>query len=627
MGLYQSYMQVFVTNSPALLAQGKTVDSLAVGQIGILDAKTHLAVAAPTYAKNKALKAVWGTPNVDNGDFFGAPNENEYSKLIKGKLIRRVRAKHAKRGQTPVYSLGWSGDVSDTDTLTSKAGEIKTLWVKLTGTVIDRLYTTQGLVKQIVLEQPCVDACADVCAELPSPDLAYQIVAAVERDKDLRKFLRVKANISCDPATTPPETVPCYQFTLSVCDTGDGSALGIVQSQYPDEDVTFLSRSGAISTYVVTKDVNVAPAAFSALGVFIPECADCPDGYTLTPEAVVYQVRTPEGVLTAAVQGAFAGETTVTLVSADPQFNTYMVTFPVGTSDATVQTAATTAGYVATLIGVQSDICTEDTATTVPWTAGDVLERQERAYRITLMDSICGEDRLADLQAAYPDLVVSIVDAAGSCVHTYETTITSNCYLPGCGIESITFVAPAMFEGAQWKPVVVASDPLAVCLVGVQFETAFFHTPTGECSFDAFPYENDIVHVQVSQFNPDYNADPCETDWVFKQLRAAEYPQGHGQFVRKLEVESKMYDLRFRSSNAVVREIEGYSLQADPNKYYDQYVIEFDTTWFTAGGWSEKYTQSFSLMFFVPEGQGQEIETALNSYVTSAGIEEDGVAI
>ena len=114
---YQSFQQVFVTNSPALLAEGKTVDSLAPGQIGFLDAKTYKAVTAPTYAKNKAIYGVWGTPDVDAGEFGGVPNENEYTKLIKGKLIKRVRAKKAQRGVTPVYTIGWSGDVSDTDTL------------------------------------------------------------------------------------------------------------------------------------------------------------------------------------------------------------------------------------------------------------------------------------------------------------------------------------------------------------------------------------------------------------------------------------------------------------------------------------------------------------------------------
>ena len=68
-------------------------------------------------------------------------------------------------------------------------------------------------------------------------------------------------------------------------------------------------------------------------------------------------------------------------------------------------------------------------------------------------------------------------------------------------------------------------------------------------------------------------------------------------------------------------------MQADPNKFYDQYVLEYDSKWFTSGGWAAQYTQSIHLNFFVPEGTGTALEAALNSYVTSAGIEEDGAAI
>lgn len=629
MGLYQSFMQVFVTNSPALLAQGQTVDSLAVGQIGLLDAKTHTAVTAPTYAKNKALKAVWGTPNIDNGDFFGAPNENEYSKIIKGKLIRGFKAKAAKRGQTPVYSLGWSGGVSDTDTLFAKSGEIKNLFIKLSGAVIDRLYTTQGLVKQIVLETTCTDNCADDgCTDVYSPSLAKQIVEKIEADRDLKKFIRVKSIVSCDPAVTPPNVVPCYQFEITLCDTGDAAALGILQAQFPGEVISVKSRIGSSTTYVVTKDNNSTPADFTQTGVFIPECATCPATHTLIAEAKVFQVRTANGVLAAAVQAAFTGETSVTLLTSGPQFNTFMVTFPVATSSATVIAAADAATYIATEIGIQSNICQQTVPTVVEWVDGAELEKQEKAFRITLLDSVCGTDRLADLQAQYPDLVVTLVDGDGDCVHTYETTVLSNCYEVGCGVESIVFPVPASFENAQWVALPAAAiDPLQVCKSGVLFETAFFNQKTTDCSFEAFPYENDVVHIQISNYNPDFNADPCEGEWVVKQLRGVEYPQGHGKYVRELEQESKRYDLRHRSTNAMVRELEGYSLQADPNKFYDQYVLEFNTKWFTAGGWSEEYTQAFRLMFFVPEGTGAQIEAALNSYITSAGIEEDGAAI
>jgi len=618
MGLYQSYSQVFVTNSPAILAEGQTVENLAIGQIGLLDAKTYKAVSAPTYAKNKALFAVWGTPDIDLGEFGGAPNENEYSKIIKGKLVKGLRAKKAKRGQTPVYTVGWSGDVADSDSLFAKKGESKAIFIKLSGTAIDRLYSPQGVVKQFLTNPDCVSDCDDLCGNVDCKALAEQLVEQINSDKDFKKFIRAKALISCDPAIVVTET-SCYEFLLNVCDTGDDLALGLVQAQYPLNKVSRKSRSGAISTYAVILDAAVAPASFSSSAQSIPDCPSCAQG-TLVAEANVFQVRVKNGSVP-----ALPGQILATKVSSDPQFDIYSVTVAVAQDKNAVIAAAVAANSVAVFIGSKRNVCVL-APSTIAWYAGEVLKKREKEYQITIADSLCGSNRLANLQAAYPDLVISVVNSAGSCVHTYKAAVKSNCYSVGCAIEEIKYVKPAMFEGAEWKEV-ASSSSSSSCKCGIQIETAFINNITNECSFDSFPYENDIVHVQISNYNPDYNADPCEGEWVVKQIRQVQFPQGHGFYIQHLEKESKQYDQRFRYSDAALREAQGYSLQADPNKFYDQYVLEFDTKWKSSGGWAEDYTQSFHLNFFVPEGQGAQLESALLSYVTSAGIEEDGIAI
>ena len=642
MGLYQSFSQVFVTNSSALLAQGKTVDSLAVGQIGILDAKTYKAVTAPTYATNKALYAVWGTPDVNMGDFGGVPNENEYSKIIKGKYITKFRAKKAQRGQTPLYSLGWSGDVSDTDSLTVKPGQSKNVYVKLTGKVIDRLYGTQGVTKLFKTTPPPAEACAADCVSLNCFGGANELADQINNDKDFKKFVKVKAQIECDPALTPT-TVPCYKYCLTVCDAGDAAAFGAVQVALATENetgiLTVTGRANGKTTYCVITDTipdedggeeDIAPFAdFSQTDVFVAGCTSCPVGYTYAAKAKVFEVRTQEGVSAGTVNGIFTGETSTTLISSGPQFNVYYVTFATTAVDATVIAAGVAAGYDTKLVGIQSGLCTLTTPVTTAWSIDDsvTLLKQEKDYRITLSDSVCGTTRLAELQAAYPSLTIALVDAAGSCVHTYETTVLSNCYLSGCGVDEIKFEAPAGFEGAVWQPVVVLPVADATCKCGLIFETAFFNVKTTECSYNAFPYENDVVYIQVSDYDPDFNASPDDTSWVFKQLREVKYPQGHGAYIQRLEQESKAYDQRFRMYDPVVREAQGYVLQADPSKFYDQYVLEFSTKFKTSGGWAQDESQSFHLNFFVPEGQGNAIETAFNTYLTSAGIEEEGAVV
>lgn len=622
MGLFQSYSQVFVTNSPALLPSGATVDSLAVGQVGLIDGKTNLAVTAPTYGNNKAIKLVWGTPNIDLGISGGVPNENEYTKLIKGKLIKGFRGKRAVHPQTPIWTVGWSGDVSDTDTLSGRAGEAKHLYIHLSGTIIERLYSKQGLTKLFLTTPPCTDDCSLGCDVQDCNTIADQLVHQINQDKDFRKFIRAKAIKSCDDGAT---TNVCYVFEVSICDTGDDLALGIAQAQYPTETVTRSGRQGSESTYQVTKTANSAPADFSNAGiVFIPDCPTCPAGYTAVTSDKVYKIQRSDAGTSGALTtlktdyGIVAPETAVR-VNYEFGSSTYIV------ASATTLTAS--GADLLELLGSSRYSCVLTTPTTVAWVAGTNLENQERQVRLTIGDTVCGDDRLTELQAAYPDLVISLVDAGGSCVHTYETTITSDCYLPGCAIEDAHFTMPAMYQGNAWKLVPLDGDTTD-CLCGVQIESAFFNKLTNECTFDAFPYENDVVHVQISNYNPDYNETPClATDWAVKQIRQVQYPQGDGAYVQRKEKESKSYDLRERAYEPSIREIQGYSLQAQNGVFYDEYTLEFETKYFTSGGWSEQYTDSWHLHVYFPEGTGAAFESAINGYLASAAIQVDPVVL
>lgn len=622
MGLFQSLTQVFVTNSPALLANGQTVDNLAVGQIGILDAKTNLAVTAPTYANNKALKLVWGTPNVDLGISSGFPNENEYSKLIKGKLVRAFRGKSAVHAQTPQWTVGWSGGVSDTDTISGKAGEAKNLYIHLSGTIIERLYSKQGITKVFVSTPPCTDDCSLGCDVQDCSVITDQIVSQINNDKDFRKFIRAKAIKSCNQGLT---TGSCYAFEVAICDTGDDVALGLAQAQYPTLSLYRAGRQGSISTYRVVKSTNVAPADITNSGiVYVPNCPTCPSGYTSVTSKFVYEVKRADagtaGALTTLIAdyGVIAPETAVR-INYEYGVSTYIIAL--AASHAVVGTDELH------FLGNSQFACTLTSPSTFSWALAETLENQQRKVRLTIGDTVCGSDRLAELQARYPSLSVSLVSASGSCVHTYEATITSECYSTGCAIEDAKFTLPQIFEGVSW--VLVPLTPSTTgCKCGILIESAFFSNNTNECTFDALPYENDVVHVQVSNYNPDYNADVCsETDWAVKQIRQVVYPQGDGAYVQRLEKESKSYDLRERAFEPLLRELQGYSFQARTGVFYDEYVLQFETKWFTSGGWAEEYAQVFNLHVFFPEGTGAAFEAAINGYLSSAAIQEDAVVL
>lgn len=626
--LNQSYRQVFVTNTGSLLAAGSTVENLAVGQIGILDAKTNLAVTAPTYATTKAFKFVWGTPNIDLGLWGGAPNENEYSKLIKGKLITGWRAKKAAKPQNQIISIGWSGDDVDTATISAEAGETKFLYLNLTGTGIDKLFSKQGLIRQYAVDTSCWtdnSDCAPACQGVDPCRLAEEFVKQINNDRfgafNLNRLIRAKAVTECSLSGG----VACYVFEVSLCDDGSDAALGFIQGQYVGTKVTRVARSGANSTYQLTKSTNSLPTAVSNAGLFfIPDCPTCPSGYTAVTSKYVYTVKREDaGDATALTTlktdyGIVAPETAVRTNYEFGQ-STYVL------ASSTTLTASGT--DILVYLGTSRYSCVLTTPSTTAWVLTDTLYKYPKVYRITLADTICGTNRLTELQAAYPDLVVTIVDADGDCVHTYETTVYSDCVPIDCGVEDLHFVRPGNYQGSQWDVYVADAEIDTTLRAGIKIEVAFVNRITGECTFDHFPaWDYDTVFVSASQFNPDWSGSNCENEWKVRQLQVFKPPIGSGSQVRALELESKGYDLRTRSYNPVVREIEGYSFQADPNKYYDEYVLEFKFE-YKVGGWSEQYVDSYHQSIFVPEGAGANLETALNTYIQSSAIQIDPVVL
>lgn len=625
----QSYRDGFVSNTGTLLAQGATVESLAVGQVGIADAKSYTGVTSPTYAKNKALILVQGTP--DLGDLpllSGVPNENDYSKLIKGKFLTGFRGKKAVRPRNEVWTVGWSGDNADTDTLFAKPGEVKHLYIKLTGGPIDKLFSKQGITRQFSVKSGAVDDCGEPCTDVDCQDLVDQLTKAINSDpligaqgSQKNRLIKASSIVDCEtPASVTTDTD--YVFVMTVCDNGDDVSLGLVQAQYPDDVVKRIGRSGSDSTYQIISDTNVEPTAYSNNGItVIPDCDSCPSGYTLTAAGFAYQVQRSDagdaGALTS-VKSDYSITGSEVGIRSNYEFgsSTYIL---IST------TALTVSGVdILTFLGESRSFCVLTTPSTVDWNANGTLTKFGKKFRLTIADDVCGTSRFADVQAAFSDLTVTEVDASGDCVHTFETTVFSQAVEEGCSLDTLVFEKPQAFEGIEW--VEVAGTYGTTCKCGVRIEVAFVNRITNECTFDKFPYEAETVHVQISSFDPDYNASPDELQWAVKKIQSYQHPAGFGAHVRKQEQDFLSYRLKERSHDPVVREIEGYSFQAVPDRYYDEYVLEFDFK-YKVGGWAQEYTDAYSFSVYFPEGNGKNFENAINAYIASAAIQIDPVKL
>lgn len=634
----QSFNQVFVTNSSALLPSGTTVD-LAVGQIGIFDGRTYAATVTPTYFKNKSLVFGWGTPDLSyiaggagtQGILLsGIFNETEKSKEVKARLITGFRGHKAQRGQTQIVTVGNSGDITDTDNLFIKSEETKVLYVKLSGTPIDRLYSTQGLIRQYRVTGPCANDCTDTCGNIADNRfVAEQLANQINQDPKVAGL--IKASVITQYIGTAPTDTPttCYNFALTVCDNGDGTSLGLVQAQYPGSTITRIARSGSNSTYGVTLPTNSLPSAYSNAGLtIISDCPTCPSGYTLVASAFAYEVKradagTSGALTTLKTDYGIVSPELGSRVNYDNGVSTYVIT------SATVISAPVGVDQLAAL-GVTRNSCVITSPSTIAWVALPNTFSYGQVYNITLADSICGTNRLADLQAAYPNLTISVVNAGGSCVHTYTTTLQSQCVAAACSADARVFVAPQAFEGVSWTAIAV--DPAipngTTVLVGVKLESAWVDRITNTCTYGYYPYNADGVHIQVSNFDPNYNgpSELCESNWVVKTIREYKYPQGFGAYVREQEEKSLGYYLKDYSYNALLREIEGFEFQSQPRSYYDEYVLSFKFE-YLVGGFSVEYKDSYKLHFFFPEGTGAAFEAAINSYITSANIGLDPVVL
>jgi len=623
--LNQSFRQVFVANTSVLLPSGNTVD-LAPGQIAITDGNTYAPTVTPTYGTNKAIQIWQGMPDVSHLPLMaGIPQTNQSSKLIKGKNLKKIRRKSASRGQNQQVVIGFDGIYTDKN-LTAKCGEVRTVYVKLSGNPIDKLYNNQGFIRQYRLDTGCCDDCgSDNCADVAPETLADALVEKINNDPKWSagsgQLIRAKKILS--DALDLSGTVEYTEYSVTLADDGSDAALAAVQTQsfYP---VTRSARSGIYSTYyLVAPSASGAPNDISNAGLFtIADCGSCPAGYTLNAAGYIYKVvRTDAGssgaqtTLNSNYSLAAAGESSARLSFDSPnQISTYLIV-----SNTANQAAVGTDAIE--FLGESDGKCVLTSPSTFAWTAGDTLYSFPKVYHITLADDVCGVSRLTEIQEAYPDLVVTQLPSGSvDCIHGYETTIYSDPIADDCSVAEIVFPDLASFEGTHWEA--VTGDPSTVEQAGVIIETAFVNRITGDCTFDYYPYEADTVHIEVSEYNADYNGNPCEDRWPVTQLQGVKYPQGVGSYVREQEKKSLSYFLLERSVDPAVREAEGFKFQTDPYQYYDEYTIEFDLS-YKVLGWSQTYHDSYHQVVYFPEGKGAAFEQALIAYASSVGHDVD----
>jgi len=641
---FKSYRNVFVATSGTILSTGTTTD-LGVGQIGIFDTKNYQAQTAPNFPAVTTVIVAQGTEDRSVlPDGAGLGNETFKTPEIQGTLIKKWAAKAAQRGQNMIVTLGFDG-VDTTKTLSAKPGEIKTFWLKLSGQPILNFFPDQRryLVEEFTITLPCADECSDNCsATVDCNVVADAIINAINGrvvagtlyngrktvgGQPLSKYVKVSKLVNCGTPSGYNFTI-CQKWNLSLLDNGTPQALGKVQVQYPGIKVERTARIDALSVYTLTLCDDKTPDPYVENGgTVIPNCTECPSGYTLVDDnGFVFTIgRTDTGNSTAlsTIAGQYAAYTdsgTLIRLSYVGGYSTYQVYG----SSATSPITNAIAGDTVTLIGTHLSACVGNDGLTVDWTAGATCELANTTFEITLAAPACGGTDLAVLQSIYGDGVYIIADNSASfCTVKYGILVNANeptCTdCPSATINPL-FTPPQAFQGVPWTEVdgvIYGTD----CVCGVKFESAYVARESQECFFDSVPYESDPLFIEISERNPDINdfSQLCAPTWPVTLTQGVKYPAGNGRFVATLERLSREYFNDYWAPDPAERDMLRYHFFTDLDQYYDEYVLTFDYD-SPVGSFARHKSESFEYHFFFPETTGGQFQNAINAWLSSLPI-------
>lgn len=647
----QAFYRVFVSNSAATLTSG-TTDDLAIEQFGVFkkDGTTGTQPAAVSefdYTSPRVFIATGtpsspaqGSPYTTQRQDFNYTSTAEFS----AKDILAWRGVKAKAGSaTQLVTLGYNGmDASAKMSLNAKLDN-SPLVVKmiLRGEPIRRYYNNYEITRTYQIDKGLCTAscnCFDPCGKVPAGLVADKLIEAVKRDKwmgiAVDKFVKVNKLESCVTDTCDAPVLTAYKkYNISICDDG-ATTLGKLQAAYPGKKISKKSRSGAISTYEMDFQLasDTAPSGFVLTGgVVIPQCDTCPSGYTSTAAAKVVEVKYLKGATPATV-----GSTVSRVLTATTEVHDiYLYVLATSVSDGTIASAF--AGVEYNNLGVKNQICSSTSSLAYYWTPAETCNKTTRDYIITLGDTVCGANRLASLQASYPNDVVAI-EATGTCVHTYKLTTDSNCIAPeDCGkLELYTYPTPIPFEGKAWQVftgatqtdpscTVTVPDPCKTCCVaGVSFEGAAFTSDYKECTFGWYnwqPQDTLPVEIQVSIQHMDYTGSLCdETPSYMTVLRETTLEKGtSGILVQAYERASLAYQNLYWNPNPHLNDAFGFSVIARPDFLYDSYFLSIKKDHRQQNAYILADQNVMTYAFYVPTGTGANLENMINKLVLSTG--------
>lgn len=446
----------------------------------------------------------------------------------------------------------------------------------------------------------------------------------------ITEFVDIMLVNSENPATLPGTGSTFYNLVLT--DEGTYSALGSVQAQYPDLDVKRVKWQSGKSTYSVI--ASATPADYQPKSDFILKgCEDCPTGYTELAQGFVYEITlsndgADETAIVQAIPGATAGTAILNEIVGDTSV------YSVVTDDALTDTeieAFITANPTATLTLIAKDVvdlCEGAALPVVTWSEGETCNTTTETYTITLKDTDCGDDRLAELQAAYPNLTVAISTAIppSACQTTYETTVNTNLVCDECDpIFRDVFVSqgPGIYDNVPWTKAPKTYSGSAKMGIRVRGKRA---TLSGnEFLRDNMPFFDGSVEISLVGGFPTYTNESylfgTNDRFTVKFFSRKADAQNLGGNLRKFEEEAQMH-FRGRSRyyyNNYGKIVNGQETRLEGLENYIVYSVTIAPHKFDSN-FQQPQNGAFTYHFPVSLGKQEDLEEILNSLAAAAGL-------
>ena len=586
--------------------------------------------------KNELLSLMFGSKK-DTGRMGSDKNSRSVDFSLKN--VKKVAIAHPKQADQKFdyFRVGWNG-VDAQSSFKFHKGQTLEFQMTVGGIATTFFNNTDQYTVRTLINIPN-DEAETICDELGSNcepvDCRQHTLSMVKRLNDyalpggdtLSQYFDIYPIFDTPVALATP--VVYKEWSLEYCGFGGDHELSMVAAQYPGQEV---KRDLMTDRFVIFAKSDYTPANYvSSKGAFLKGCDECPTGYDLIEGGVVYGVAMEDdGVdLSASVQ-ALPNAVLASAVKTGQDFGVGHYTVVLTEELTDVEEAAfLTDNATATLkfVGTKDAFCADDTTETHAWVEGGSCSGTTAKYRILVADD-CNGTRLAEVQAAYPDLVVTQVSNQ-NCVSIFETTVqTSLSCDEGCNPaiiqQSVSSEAPRRFgRNNYWYPVETpAAEGTTLCGFEVKGKPIVMNP--GEAFIDELPFivTSSRIVALSGGYPIDYSMNTIvpKGTWSVLELQRAEDLDNLGGNLREWEQKGRFYfqdEKPYRS--ALDRNITGTQSRLKGLTQYSDLSITIEKE--NKAGINEKEYTFITYHVLVPFGRTAEMETLFGNLAGAAGLD------